>query len=154
MNALSLIRGTKTGFSLLEIVTAFWLGTLLMLGLLRILMSVWMGSDRILQHLEAGAAWSQLQRVVATDVHGATGVAIVLGSLQVTEADGTVYRYVLNRASQVVRIQQGGGTAVVATAVQYMDVVLIGSMVRFTAQVTDGSVHTLFATALQGWGAS
>ena len=94
--------------------------------------------------------WSSAHRVLSTDVHAAASANLLYGSLVLTEADGTTYRYLANSTGQLVRIQTGGGTAVIAAMVQSVTFTVDHSEVRVALTFSDGTTREMTLCTLAG----
>jgi hypothetical protein len=117
---------------------------------LRLFLALQTAESKYLTMSESSAMWINLSRVLAQDVHAATGVSVVFGNLNVTLANGTSYRYVVNGNHQCVRIQSGGGTSVIAAGVSSVQVTPLSPVAVFVSAVfTDGSVHSLTLASLK-----
>ena len=84
------------------------------------LLALTQGAHVLGHQFETAAMWNNASRVLREDVHAASTLNISAGVLNLKEADGRVFRYVVNPSGQLVRTQSGGGTAVVAVGVTAM----------------------------------
>jgi hypothetical protein len=99
---------------------------------------------------ETSAMWTNMSRVLTQDVHSATGLSVIFGTLNVSLANGTSYRYVVNGNHQFVRIQSGGGTSVIAAGVSSVQVNLLSPVALLVSVTfTDGTVHSLTIASLK-----
>lgn len=115
---------------------------------MRLFTSLWLAQNALLDKAEVDAMWASIHRVVAIDAHGATHSGTLWGTLTLTEADGTAYRYLTNSSQQFVRVRTGGGTAVIATGVRSAAVAIDTGMVTLTVTFRDGETREMSVCTL------
>jgi hypothetical protein len=148
------LQSAQAGWSLLEVCASVLFGTGLLVLVLRLMVSLWMGEIRWGAAAETFAMWSNVHRVLEQDAHAAVGAGVVWNALSLTLADGTVYRYAVNGSAQLVRTRNGGGTAVLASGVRSVVPVIQGGIVTFTVTFTNGDTRTMTVCTLIGAGSS
>ena len=130
--------GADGGLSVAEATIGLF-GTALMLTVtMKVLFTSWVGCNAVTSRLEVDAAWLQMERVVEADLHSSTITTLSNGALSVSTVNGKSYRYLVNSNHELVRVEQGGGAAVVASG-----------MISFHALSESGLVH-VFATFADG----
>ena len=123
---------TSDGLSALEATIALFSTALLLTATMRVLVGAWIGCDAVTAKLETDSAWLQVERVMETDLDGARSATTANGGLDVTLPNNTQYRYLVNANQELIRVEQNGGTAVIATGV-----------ISFRATSNSGLVHVL-----------
>ncbi|KPV43243.1 hypothetical protein [Alicyclobacillus ferrooxydans] len=124
------------------------IGALLVALVCEVVVALVAGQREIYQRLDTNAMWNSAARVVREDVHSAKTVQSVPGGMDVSEADGRVYRYQVNTSAELVRTQVGGGTSVLAVGVQAMAASVDVYGVKVTLQFADRSSEQLYTTFL------
>lgn len=114
------------------------------------MVSLWRAENRLTSAGEVEAMWASAHRVLAIDAHAATSATLLYDSLLLTEADGITYRYLANSRGQLVRIQTGGGTAVIATMVQSVAFKVLVGEIHASITFTDGETRDLTLCTLSG----
>lgn len=138
------------GFTLIEVCVALVLATVVLSLSTSLLLSQWRAEDRLLSRGEVEAMWASAHRVLTTDAHAAVAANLLYGSLVLTEANGISYRYLSNSAGQLVRIQAGGGTAVIATMVKSIVFTVGTGEVHAAITFTDGDTREMNICTLAG----
>ncbi|WP_143232509.1 hypothetical protein [Alicyclobacillus vulcanalis] len=100
------------------------------------------GAGRLSQVELDWAVFDSVRRTLAEDVHAALRASGTAGSLVLQECNGTIYTYYVNANHQLVRVQAGGGTSVIATDVRAWMVSVrsapIGWLLTVICQTMDG----------------
>ncbi len=112
------------------------------------LLALTQGEHALGHQFETAAMWNNASRVLREDVHGASTLNISAGALILQEADGRVFRYVVNPSGQLVRTQSGGGTAVVAVGVTAMSCTALNQVLSLRLVFQDGFSGDLVVSTL------
>ncbi|WAH38983.1 hypothetical protein [Alicyclobacillus dauci] len=73
------------------------------------------------------------------DIHAARGVTVTANHVVMDMYAGQQFTYSLNGAHQVIRVQRGGGVAVVSAGLNEFAAVANGKLVRVHATLEDGT---------------
>ncbi|WP_274436634.1 PulJ/GspJ family protein [Alicyclobacillus sp. ALC3] len=141
---------SREGFTLIEVSLALVLSTIVLALSTSLMVSLWRAENRLTSAGEVEAMWASAHRVLATDAHAATSATLRFESLMLTEADGITYRYLANNRGQLVRIETGGGTAVIATMVQSVAFQVLLGEVHASITFTDGETREMTLCTLSG----
>ncbi|MDQ0188336.1 hypothetical protein JI721_15460 [Alicyclobacillus cycloheptanicus] len=125
-------------------------GTIVVTLCVHAFLSLWLAQNAVLQRSEDDAMWASLSRVLRIDGHAAAEATLSFGGLNLQEADGTGYRYEVNKSGQYVRIESGGGTSVIAVDVRSVTVQQSGGTVHLQVTFQDGTTKELFVCTLAG----
>ncbi|MCL6453176.1 MAG: hypothetical protein K6T78_06040 [Alicyclobacillus sp.] len=127
------------------------LTTLLIVAWFTCIQSVWNGARLAVERSETWAMEDGVIRVLGADVHAALSVHVESGALYVDTATGDTYRYAVNGAAQLVRLQVAtGGVSVVAAHVTAAQFAVRQSTVQVKVTYGDGTVQELEFTDLEG----
>lgn len=140
-------RGAE-GTILLELLFNLSLAGLLLGLMTEAVVSLVHGTTALTKRVETRAMWANASRVLREDVHAANKLQSYKGSFAITEVDGRAFEYLVNSAAQFVRVQKGGGTAVVAVGVQSMTSSVSSNRVMLNLSFLDGSTYTIDITSL------
>jgi len=141
---------TEKGFTLLETVVAMFISTIVIGVMLRFILSAFAGETLLASREERDAMLGNVRRVLAADAHGAVKESVWSDTLQLTMADGTTYRYELSQRDQLVRVQAGGGTAVLAAHILSVQFVVQSAFVNVQLQTEDGLIEKDSFATLNG----
>lgn len=142
------------GFSLLEVVFSLGLAAVVLTTSLHLTVVLLNGTNHWLGVLETSFMSSNVQRVLAQDVHRAATTTVLSNQLVLTTLDGTTFRYMVNSSGQFVRVQTGGGTAVIAEGIREVVVTAQPSYVQFEVKYGSGRKQNLIYStpeALVAW---
>lgn len=113
---------------------------------LRVGVSMLQGTNQWFSEMEVSAMSTSVQRVLAQDVHRAASASVVFGQLNLNMLDGTSFRYAVNANGQLVRVQTGGGTAVIAEGLEKLDVQTQPMYVTFNVRYRSGRTEEFIFT--------
>ena len=144
----AILEGQPNGFSLLEVVLSIGLGALVLTSSLSVALTLIQGTHQWLGMLEVSSMSANLQRVMAQDIHCSSAAGFLYNQLTLTTLNGKNFRYFLNQEGQLIRVQSGGGTAVLAEGIAAFDVSLIGTLVKLDVSYKSGRTEELvYSTA-------
>lgn len=138
-------------FSLWEAILSLVLATVVLTGIIRLWISLGEGATQLDARSEEMVMCESVRRVVSTDAHAAVRTGIVWGSLWMTLADGTTYRYVLNHNGQYVRDRNGGGSAVLAVGIKSAFIATYPGAISLTVTAFGGMTRTMQIATLSGF---
>ena len=141
--------GADRGLSVAEAIIGLF-GTALMLTVtMKVLFTSWVGCNAVTSRLEVDAAWLQMERVVEADLHSSTITTLSNGALSVSTVNGKSYRYLVNSNHELVRVEQGGGAAVVASGIISFHALSESGLVHVFATFADGGSRELTVAPLE-----
>lgn len=142
------LEGQPNGFSLLEVVLSIGLGALVLTSTLSVALTLISGTHQWLGMLEVSSMSANLQRVMAQDIHCSSSAGFMYNQLTLTSLDGKNFRYFVNQEGQLIRVQVGGGTAVLAEGIATFHVSLSGKLVKLDVSYKSGRTEELvYSTA-------
>lgn len=140
------------GFSLLEIMAALALSSLVVAVTMQFVLSVWkmyVAEDR---HVQYSAIALTMKRAWLQDIHGAVEEVAEPSELTLIMANRTEYRYYLNHRGQIIRVQSGGGTTVLAVGVKKLLISAQFGQVMCTVTFQNDSSTSFRGTSLSALG--
>ncbi len=103
-----------------------------------------------LDAMASEAAWDNAARVLSQDGHASSRVRATTNTLSLDLVNGDSYTYLVNAEGQLVRVQEGGGTSVLADGFASLN--CAPERYGFSVKVTmlDGHEHTLHVCTIGG----
>lgn len=145
----SSLRATQA-FSLLEVMLSIAISAILLVAVTTLFYNLDLMFKQSSQTVEDMAMGAALERTISQDVHAASSGATLGSRLILYELTGATYSYDVNASHQVVRVERGGGTAVIGAHVMQMKVVSVTpSLVTVQFDFEDGE-DTVVSAAFGG----
>jgi len=97
---------------------SLWLTALLLLAMGEVLLTFWKGYNALESRVDTEVVGIAMERTWSQDIHSSVVVNLSASTVALTLVDGTQFRYWVNTDGQLVRVQNGGGTSVLAVGVK------------------------------------
>lgn len=144
----------ESGLSLLEVMVSLSLTALLLGCLGQMLVTFWGGYGTVADLMDYETIGLAMDRTWIQDIHSAVSVGIYDSTMDLSVTNGTEYRYWVNADGQLVRVQLGGGTTVMAVGVASMkpefkngEVICLVTFLNGYQQLVSGTpLNTLVST--------
>lgn len=127
---------------------ALTLTSLIATSTLRLALNFWFGQSRWMTVTEQMAMFNSAQRIVREDVHAATSIGTIGEQLVLSTAGGIAYRYFVNAEGQYVRVQNGGGTTILAAGVRAVQVSSDAGTADLLVTFQSGQRYEIYVSSL------
>ncbi|WP_223204127.1 PulJ/GspJ family protein [Alicyclobacillus suci] len=138
------------GFSLIEVLVAMSISTMIVSAGVRLLVNTYLFYNRTAIDLEDSAMFGSCLRSLSQDTHAAAAASVSPHALTLTMLSGVQYMYDVNVNHQLIRIEAGGGDAVIAAHVQNVTFSRQSNVIHVSLELGDGQQEMFDARLTSG----